>query len=144
VAGLGTSVVHTTLLFQVYDLTGSPLHLGGLSLASGLATLVLPLAGGVIADRTDRRYVVLVAQTLAAVLGLGIGFLTFSDAIEVWQLYALAFGLAGSAAISSPARAWRSSSWRSPPGFPYRCSPYWRSAHVTPRTPSRATPSSSA
>ena len=97
-------MVRTALLFQVYALTGSPLHLGGLSLASGLATLVLPLVGGVIADRADRRYVVLVAQTLAAVLGLGIGLLTFGEAIEVWQLYALAFGLAGLAALSSPAR----------------------------------------
>jgi MFS family permease len=104
VAGLGTSIVRTATLFQVYSLTGSSLQLGLLSLATGAPTILLTLMGGVIADRADRRHVLLVGQTLTAILGLAIAALTALDRIEVWHLYALTLCLAVVASLSSPAR----------------------------------------
>ena len=61
----------TVVAFQVYDLTRDPLFLGWLGLAEGLPALALALFGGHIADRRDRRSIVIVtslAATLCAAL----------------------------------------------------------------------------
>jgi len=64
----------TVVAFQVYDLTRDPLFLGWLGLAEGLPALALALFGGHIADRRDRRSIVIVtsiaATVCAALLGL--------------------------------------------------------------------------
>ena len=62
IAGLGTTIVRTATLYQVFALTGSPLQLGLLSLATGVPTIGLTLFGGVIADRADRRRVLIAGR----------------------------------------------------------------------------------
>ncbi len=66
IALFGTSVSYqlqrTIELWLVYDLTGSPLLTGLTGLVRGLATFVFQLAGGVVADRIDRRRFVILVQ----------------------------------------------------------------------------------
>lgn len=103
-ATLGMMIARTATLYHVYELTASPLHLGLLSLASGVPALVLSLAGGVIADRVDRRRVIGASQLLGGALGLGVALLTAAARLDVWHLYALALGLAVLTALANPAR----------------------------------------
>src|SRR5215207_3725811 len=104
ITSLGSTLVRTTLLFHVYQLTGSPLHLGFVGLASGVPTIVLALLGGVIADRTDRQRLLVVTQVVFGVLGLAAAALAAAGAIDVWHLYAVALASAGLTAINAPAR----------------------------------------
>ena len=53
-SSLGSQIRSTANMWLVYELTGSPLHLGLTGLARGLPILVFSLMGGVIADRVDR------------------------------------------------------------------------------------------
>ncbi|MFC2005318.1 MFS transporter, partial [Chloroflexota bacterium] len=56
----------------VYRLTGSAAILGAMSLAHALPMLFLSLFGGVIADRVQKKYVMLAGQASSAIVSLGV------------------------------------------------------------------------
>jgi MFS family permease len=84
---------------------------GGSAVAIGITTglqfapmlLLAPIAG-TIADRFDRRRVLLATQTASGLLALVLGLLVVSDVAQLWHVYALAFGLGVAAAVDAPAR----------------------------------------
>jgi MFS family permease len=62
----------------IYRLTGSATLLGVMSLANALPMLFLSLFGGAIADRVQKKYVLLIGQMGSAIISLGIALsLTF-------------------------------------------------------------------
>lgn len=61
-------------------------------------TLALGLLAGAIADRTNRKRLLLTTQTTTMLTHLVLGLLTVSGAIEVWHVYATAF-ISGSAEV---------------------------------------------
>ncbi len=87
------------------DLTGSAFQLGALELTRGVASLVLGTWGGVLADRFDKRALLMVVQAWTfSFYGL-MAWLALSGSLQVWHLYASAVGLSLSAAVSHPVRA---------------------------------------
>ena len=75
VSGLGTQVTLVALPFQVYVLTGSSFDVGLIGLAELLPLIALSLIGGALADRTERRRLLMAAQLVelstSALLALG-------------------------------------------------------------------------
>ena len=63
---VGSSALLTVLGYQVYQLTHDPLALGLLGLVAGLPALALGLFGGHMADRRDRRTIIVVTATALA------------------------------------------------------------------------------
>ena len=59
-------------MFLVHELTESGMALGVMALANALPMLFLSLFGGVIADRVQKKYVLIVGQVASAVVSLGI------------------------------------------------------------------------
>ena len=91
---LGDRMVVVALAFAVIELGGSASDVG-LVLAAGTLTLVATLlAGGVVADRTSRRAVMLWADLLRVASQGAMAALVISGAGELWMLGALA-GVAG-------------------------------------------------
>lgn len=88
----------------VYRLTGSAVLLGTVGFASQVPVFLLSPIGGVVADRRDRRRVLLATQSASMVLALGLALLTLSGRIEVWQLLALAAMLGVANGFDIPAR----------------------------------------
>jgi MFS family permease len=74
-----------------------------MALQFGPQLLLLPISG-LIADRADRRKLLIVTQTSMALLGLGLGLIMVFGVAELWQVYAFALGLGIVAAIDAPAR----------------------------------------
>ncbi len=78
----------------VYRLTGSAAILGAMALANALPMLFLSLFGGVLADRVQKKYVVLVGHVGSAMVSLGIalalttGYLSVGNAGSWWVLIA--------------------------------------------------------
>jgi MFS family permease len=66
--------------------------------------LLLAPVAGTIADRFDRRRVLLATQTASGLLALLLGLLVVTDVARLWHVYALAFGLGVAAAVDGPAR----------------------------------------
>jgi MFS family permease len=78
----------------IYRLTGSTAILGGMALADALPMLFLSLFGGVIADRVQKKYVLLFGQACSAAVSLGVavsltlGYLSPERAGSWWILIA--------------------------------------------------------
>lgn len=66
--------------------------------------LFFGMYGGVIADRYNKRRVLIITQVAMGLLALGLGLLDLSGAVALWHVYALAFALGIASAIDAPAR----------------------------------------
>src|SRR5688572_31641606 len=77
--------------WQIYKLTGSELDLGLLGLAKFLPVLLFGVIGGVIADRGDRKRTLLLSQVLLLAVAVALTLLTYTDQINLWWIYLLAF-----------------------------------------------------
>jgi MFS family permease len=88
----------------VYQLTGSPLALGYVGLASGVSAIGLNLFGGVFADKFDQRRLIMTTQGLTAGLIFVLATLTLLDAVQVWHIVVIAFGVGAVEAFDGPAR----------------------------------------
>lgn len=70
----------------VYELTGSPRALGLVSAATGIALMLFSPLGGVLADRVDKRNLMIAAQSAGGLLALVIAVLVSTGAIMLWHL----------------------------------------------------------
>ena len=100
----GTWMQNTALGYLVYELTRSPAYLGYTGFASGLASWLFTLWGGVIADRVPRRSLLVVTQTLAMLLAFVLSALAFAGVVAPWQIILFAFLLGVVNAFDAPAR----------------------------------------
>lgn len=88
----------------VADLTGSATMVGLVVASQFLPVLLLAPYGGVIADRFPKRRILLVTQTVAALLAFTLAALTATGAIQLWMLFVLATGLGLVNAVDNPTR----------------------------------------
>lgn len=100
----GSQMQLTAAHWHVYLLTGSPLALGALGLMRVLPIIVFSLAGGVVADRHDRRRVMLLAQAAMAVCTGALATLTLLGRDSLALIYATYALLGAVQAFESPAR----------------------------------------
>src|SRR5262245_15826692 len=90
-SAIGSQISTIAVAWQVYEITNSPFQLGLTGLFRALPTMILSIPGGVLADRMDRRRLLIITQSLAAVLALILGFLTSTGPVRVWHIYAFTF-----------------------------------------------------
>ncbi len=74
-----------------------------MSLQFGPQFLLLPLTGYA-ADRFERRRMLVFTQSAMGLLALGLGILTLTGAVQLWQVYLFAFLLGCVSAFDSPTR----------------------------------------
>jgi len=74
----------------VYELSGSALDLGLLGAAASLPNIVVSLFGGVIADRFDKRHIILIASAVTALLLFILAALDWSGHVAVWHVWLVA------------------------------------------------------
>ena len=72
--------------WYAYDLSGSATMLGVMALALALPMLLFSLYGGIIADRAQKRYVLLIGQAASGALALGIAVSISIGAISIGHL----------------------------------------------------------
>ena len=90
-AGMGLSYAGDRLQelaqgWLVATLTSSALAVGGIGVLSSIPMLLMPL-GGVIADQTDRRRILIAGQWAGALITGIMAVLAFSQLIAVWHIY---------------------------------------------------------
>ena len=88
----------------VYELSGSPLHLGLLGAASSIPTIAVALVGGVIADRVDRRRMLIATSSIIAGLLVLLAALDGTGVVAVWHVLAIAAAIALIAGLDFPSR----------------------------------------
>ena len=74
-----------------------------MALQLGPQLLLVPWSG-LIADRFDRRRLLMLTQSLMAALGVALGLMVLFGVAELWHVYCFAFALGVVSAIDAPAR----------------------------------------
>jgi MFS family permease len=101
---VGTWMQSVSLPWLVLELGGSPLQVGTVIALQFAPALFLSPIGGVLADRFDKRALLLVTQALSMVQAATLFGLTASGAIQIWQIQALALILGITFAFDMPVR----------------------------------------
>ena len=101
---VGQGMQFLALGWLVLERTDSVSQLGLVIFFYGIPNLTLVLLGGIIADRIDRRRLLLAAQSGVAVIILVIATLTVTDLVAVWHIYAASFVMGTLHAVNMPTR----------------------------------------
>ena len=84
---------------------GSALALGAVALAQALAFFTFSLFGGVVAERVDKRRLLLLTQSLCMGFAALLGVLTVLHIVAVWMVVVLAFLQGAALSFDQPTRA---------------------------------------
>ena len=87
---VGTWMQNVAQAWLVYRMTGSSLLLGVVSFAGQIPVFPLAPLAGMVADRLNRRKVVIATQTASMILALVLAFLTLTNRVTVWEVIVLA------------------------------------------------------
>lgn len=126
---IALQVQATALAWQIYEITRDPFQLGLVGLMEFLPAVILALPAGHLADRVDRRTLILIGVGAELVAALILLRLAMTSAITELAILSLAFAFGVARAIATPAAralmpnliprdhfasavAWASSSWQ--------------------------------
>ena len=100
----GTWTQQIALAWITYSMTHSAWLLGLVSLFANVPVLLLSLLGGMVADRFDRRRVIMITQYVEMALAALLTVLVYTHHLEVWTILGISalFGIAN--AFEMPSR----------------------------------------
>lgn len=104
VAILGAQIQTVAIIWQVYELTGDALQLGLLGLFRFLPVILFGLYGGVIADRRDRRRILVVTHILLMATTAVLTIMTGLGAMSMPLIYGVTVVASAVNAFAGPAR----------------------------------------
>jgi MFS family permease len=88
----------------VLQLTGSGALLGLVAAAQFLPVLLFGPYGGLVADRADKRRLLLATQSALGLLALTLGLLTVTHVVRLWMVFVLAVALGTVNSVDQPTR----------------------------------------
>jgi MFS family permease len=88
----------------ILELTDSPAMVGVAPGIMGVTVLVLGPFGGLLADRFDRRLLLLITQVFGASMVFGLGLLVVLDMVQLWHVFTVAAFQGVGRAVQFPAR----------------------------------------
>jgi MFS family permease len=101
---IGTWMQMVAQSWLVYRLTGSSVLLGAIGFASQFPVLVIAPLAGHVADRYNRRRVMIATQTASMLLAFILAALTLTHTVQVWHLFVLSVSLGVVNGFDVPAR----------------------------------------
>jgi len=101
---VGTWMQQVAMSWLVYRLTGSAMLLGVVGFTSQIPTIFISPVAGVLADRWDRRRLLLVTQSLALLQATFLALVVLTGIVQVWQIILLSLTLGIINAFDIPAR----------------------------------------
>ena len=105
VSAIGTWMQIVAMSLLVLDIThGSAASLGTVSLTQALTFLLFAAIGGSVADRFDKRRLLLFTQSLLMGFAVLLGILTLTGLIRFWMILLVAFAISSALSFDQPAR----------------------------------------
>jgi predicted MFS family arabinose efflux permease len=101
---VGTWMQSVSQPWLVLLLGGTPIQLGAVLALQFAPSLALAPLGGVIADRVDKRRLLLLTQSVAAIQAAALFGLTVTGLIQIWEIMLLALALGFVNALDMPVR----------------------------------------
>ena len=103
-SNIGTWAQRIAQDWLVLELTGSAQLLGLITALQFLPSLLLSLYGGLLADRFDKRSLLMITNLGAGVGSVTLGLLVITDQVQVWHVALLAFVVGVFSALDAPVR----------------------------------------
>ena len=85
----GSRMQFAALLWHIRELSDQPIALGGIGLARVIPIIIFSLIGGAVADVFDRRKIMFITQGGLIGTAAALAWLTWTDQIQLWHIYAL-------------------------------------------------------
>ncbi|MEX1263218.1 MAG: MFS transporter [Actinomycetota bacterium] len=104
VSAIGTWMNFTASAWLVLTLTDSGTALGANIALYFLPVLLLGAYGGVLADRFDKRHILMMTQASYGVVALALWGLVATDLVDLWMVYTLSLASGIVTAIDNPSR----------------------------------------
>jgi MFS family permease len=101
---VGTWMQTIAQSYLVFTLTHSAIDVGYVVALQTIPVLILGPYGGVVADRVDKRKLMIALQTMMGLLALTLGLLTVTGVVTVWMIGVLAFLLGLNNTFENPSR----------------------------------------
>ena len=101
---VGSQMQNVAIDWHVWVLTRSPLALGLVGLVRVVPVVILSLVGGIVADRHDRRRVLIVTQSAMTFVALALGVVTILGRDSVGLVYVLTACTSAAGAFDNPSR----------------------------------------
>jgi MFS family permease len=101
---VGTQMQQWALFWHISQISPDPIAVSVVGGVRFVAVLMFSLVGGLVADRYNRRAIMLITQTLSMSIAVVLGLLTLSGEIELWHIYTLTGIQAAAMAFDLPAR----------------------------------------
>jgi MFS family permease len=104
-SSIGTWMQKVAQAWLIVTLTGSSsaFYLGLDSFAGEVPILLFTMIGGVVADRRDRRHMMLLSQVVQMIVAFVLAGLILSEVIQIWMVIALSFISGCAQAFGGPA-----------------------------------------
>jgi MFS family permease len=102
-SSIGTWMQKLAQSWLVLQLTNSPFLLGVDAFLGEIPIFLFSLVGGVVADRMDRRHLLLVSQVVQMSCAFGLSLLIATDNVRVWHILSLSFIVGTAQAFGGPA-----------------------------------------
>jgi MFS family permease len=100
---LGAEAQSVAVQWQVYQITRSALDLGLTGLALFAPGILFMLAAGHVADRYDRRRIILICYAVQAICTVALIRFALHPTANIWPIYAVLVGIGTGRAFSGPA-----------------------------------------
>jgi MFS family permease len=100
---IGDGFFIVAIAWQVFDLWNSPTALAVVGVAETIPIVVFVLVGGVVADRFERRKVLIFSSALRGGAVAVLGVLAVTEALELWHIFVLSALFGAGQAFQGPA-----------------------------------------
>ena len=103
VSALGTAMTSFALIIWVYEQKGTASSITMLSICSLIPSILFSFVAGTLADRWDKKRIMLFADLMAAIGTVTVLILYTTDNLQIWHLYVINFLLSFMNAFQGPA-----------------------------------------
>ena len=102
-SSIGTWMQKVAQNWLVLDMSKSPFFLGLDAFLGDIPILLFSLVGGVVADRMDRRRLLILSQVIQLSCAFLLAFLIYIGVVKVWHILTLSFMVGTAQAFGGPA-----------------------------------------
>jgi len=100
---IGTWMQELAQNWLVLQLTNSPFLLGLDAFLGDIPIFLFSLFGGVLADRIDRRYILIGSQVVQMISAMILAILIWTDRVQIWEILLLSFVVGTAQSFGGPA-----------------------------------------
>lgn len=101
---IGSQMQLVAINWQIYEMTGSAWSLGLIGLAGFLGVVIFALPAGLLADKHDRKKILMISQLIPCIFAFVLAAATITNRATPWLIYSMVFLTFAARTFQGPAR----------------------------------------